>query len=108
MIIYQSIDINIKYNIDINKYYNDPTKTINDVECHYLKTIHMATINDNIIFTIIHMNARSIVFNCDAITTVLNSLIFNFSIIVISEIWLKSYNKDIYELEDYNPLHTIK
>ena len=45
------------------------------------------------------MNARSIVCHFDAITTFLNSLSFNFSIIVISENWLKSYNKDIYELE---------
>ena len=46
--------------------------------------------------------------NFDAITTFLNSLRFNFSSIVISEIYLKSYNKDIYELEDCNSVHTIK
>ena len=68
----------------------------------------MATINDNNIFTIIHMNARNIVCNFDAITTYLNSLSFNCSIIIISETWLKSYNKDIYELEYYNYVHTIR
>ena len=75
------ININLKnnifkYNIEINNYYNDPTKTNNDIECNYVNTITLVTINDNIIFTIIHMNARSIVFNFDAITTFLNS--FNF------------------------------
>ena len=54
------------------------------------------------------MNDRSIVCNLDDITTYLNSLSFNFSIIVISETWLKSYNKYIYELEDYNSVHTIR
>ena len=75
------ININLKnnifkYNIKINNYYNDPTKINNDIECNYVNTITLVTINDNNIFTIIHMNARSIVFNFDAITTFLNS--FNF------------------------------
>ena len=75
------ININLKnnifkYNIKINNYYNDPTKINNDIECNYVNTITLVTINDNNIFTIIHMNARIIVFNFDAITTFLNS--FNF------------------------------
>ena len=46
--------------------------------------------------------------NFNYITTFINSLSFNLSIIFISETWLKSYNKDIYELEDYNTAHTIQ
>ena len=53
------------------------------------------------------MHDISSVCNFDAITTFLNSLSFNFSSIFISEIYLKSYNKDIYELEDCNSVHTI-
>ena len=68
----------------------------------------MAISNKQMNTRIIHMNARSILCNFDAITTFLNSLIFNFSIIVISETWLKSYNKDIYELEYYNSVHTLR
>ena len=35
------ININLKnnivrYNIEINNYYNDPTKTNNDIECNYV------------------------------------------------------------------------
>ena len=107
--IYINITNNIlKYNIEINNYYKDPNKPINDIECNYVKTINLATINDTNIFTSIHMNARSNVCNCDAISTFLNSLSFNFYIIVISETWLKSYNKGSYKLEDYNSVHTIR
>ena len=50
------IDIYVKnnifrYNIKINNYYNDPTKTINDIECNYVNNINLATINDKNIFT---------------------------------------------------------
>ena len=48
----------------------------NYIEFNDVNTITLTTINDNNIFTIIHMNARSIVFYCDDITTLLNS--FNF------------------------------
>ena len=52
-----------------------------------------------------HMNARIIVCNFDVF---LNSLSFNFSILVISETWLKSYNTDIYELDNYNYVHKLR
>ena len=46
------------------------------IDCNYINTINLATINDTNIFIIIHMNTRSIVCNFDSIITFLNSYIF--------------------------------
>ena len=50
----KNINNNIfRYNIEINNYYNDANKTINDVEYNYVNTITLDTINYNNILTIV-------------------------------------------------------
>ena len=37
----------------------------------------------------------------------LDSIEIKFNIIVISETWLQEYNKDLYQIENYNACHII-
>ena len=57
--------------------------------------------------SIIHFNARSLIKNFDNIKHYLLSTNNVYDVIVVTETWLKAYNKDLYLLDGYNVSHTI-
>ena len=57
-------------------------------------------------FSILHINARSIVKNYDAICNILDSINYNFTSIAITEIWLtKLTSTDVYNIAGYTFIH---
>ena len=58
--------------------------------------------------SIIHFNARSIPKNFDSITDYLLYLKINFMIIVITESWLTTSNKHLFNIPNYSSEHIVR
>ena len=57
-------------------------------------------------FSLLHINSRSINKNVDSVEICLSSLNrFSFSVIGISETWLKSNSPDIFNIPNYHMIH---
>ena len=76
----------------------------------YCKYIDLNSINIDFCEDIssIHINSRSLVNNFDDIILILDYCTFKFNIIVITEIWLHDFNKDLYNIDKYNCTHVIR
>ena len=94
----------------IHDYYNNDDSDVNFTDdCFYYDDININSckyIHNS--FSIIHINARSLVRNHDQINLFLNSIIHKFSIIIITETWLKHSNQNIYNFDNYNQINTIR
>ena len=77
------------------------------IECNYVECKSI-TYEFNHGLSIFHLNARSFVHNFDEIIMLLDSIEIKFNIIVISETWLQEYNKDLYQIENYNACHITR
>src|SRR5215469_9472133 len=62
--------------------------------------------NDYPIF--ISLNIRSLPQNCDELTNLLSTFDFEFSGIVITETYLKSYNKYFYTIKGFDAFHAFR
>ena len=58
--------------------------------------------------SILHLNIRSIPRNLSSLQTYLNNLDIQFSVIGISETWLKPYNVDCYGMDGYKEEHLYR
>ena len=79
-------------------------------ECQYYdyEELHnIFNIYDNN-FSILHLNARSIISNNDKIMNMLDTIGFKFSIIIITETWLNTNNINLFNINEYNSKHTIR
>ena len=85
---------NLNYSTKINCEYYLP----NDFSC-LMKTANIA--NDNI-FSITHLNIRSLNNKLNSLKQLLNSLYLPFQIIGLTETWLNDTNDDIFELDNYD------
>ena len=56
----------------------------------------------------IHINARSVIKNMSNITNYLHTIIHKFKIIVITESWLNKDNYHLYNINNYNSVHTYR
>ena len=65
-------------------------------------------IYDNNNFSILHLNARSIIYNHDKIMNMLDTIGVKFSIIIITETWLNTNNINLFNIHEYNYIHTIR
>ena len=94
----------------IHDYYNNDDSDVNFTDdCFYYDDININSfkyIHNS--FSIIHINSRSLVRNHDQINIFLNSIIHKFSIIIITETWLKHSNQNIYNFDNYNQINTIR
>ena len=83
-----------------------------DTNCRYLNKIdfnrNTMYIDNTNTFSIIHINARSFIYNHEQIEKYLYELTFKFNIIIISELWMKESDIGNYELCNYNSFHTIR
>ena len=87
------------YDSDVN--FTDDCFYYDDININSCKYIHNS-------FSITHINARSLIRNHDQINLFLNSIIHTFSIIIITETWLKYSNQNIYNFDNYNQINTIR
>src|SRR5215469_9152664 len=55
----------------------------------------------------ISLNIRSLLQNCDELTNLLSTFDFEFSGIIITETYLKSYNKDFYTIKGFDAFHAF-
>ena len=85
---------NLNYSTKINCEYYLP----NDFSC-LMKTANIA--NDNI-FSITHLNIRSLNNKLNSLKQLLNSLHLPFQIIGLTETWSNDTNDDIFELDSYD------
>ena len=81
------------YSQSLCKYYSE--KTFNDL-------IESNLLNLDNIFSLFHVNARSIPCNFSNLTAYLECLNFVFNFIGVSETWLSDHNYDLYGLDGYN------
>ena len=58
--------------------------------------------------SILHLNIRSIPRNLSSLQTYLNNLDIQFSVVGISETWLKPYNVDCYGMDGYREEHSYR
>ena len=65
-------------------------------------------INISKCISIIHINARSLIKNYDNIENYLNMLSHRFSVIIISESWLKECHIGNYNIQNYTSVNTIR
>ena len=110
-------DIVFNYHNDCENSNNDWDNKIdpevnfyNDInfECNYVTDSQFKVqLNDNIDFSVIHFNARSLRANVDTVKEYLKNLGKDFHVIAISESWFDE-NTDIttYELDKYNMIYT--
>ena len=77
------------------------------IECNYVECKSIKYVSNHGL-SIFHLNARSFVHNFDDIIMLLDSIEIKFNIIVISETWLQEYNKDLYQIENYNACHITR
>ena len=77
------------------------------IECNYVECKSIKY-ESNHGLSIFNLNARSFVHNFDEIIMLLDSIEIKFNIIVISETWLQEYNKDLYQIENYNACHITR
>ena len=79
---------------------------------YYLENDFNAIIksNDDYVkgFSIMHLNVRSIPKNIDKLNSYLLSLDIQFSIIGLTETWLKEETLDLYELPEYKSIHLTR
>ena len=59
-------------------------------------------------FSLLHVNARSIPCNLSNIESYIDNLVTTFSIIAVTETWLKENNKNRYAIENYNVEHNVR
>ena len=85
---------NLNYSAKINCEYYLP----NDFS-RLMKTANIA--NDNI-FSMTHLNIRSLYNKLDSLKQLLNSLYLPFQIIGLTETWLNDTNDDIFKLDNYD------
>ena len=85
---------NLNYSAKINCEYYLP----NDFS-RLMKTANVA--NDNI-FSMTHLNIRSLYNKLDSLKQLLNSLYLPFQIIGLTETWLNDTNDDIFKLDNYD------
>ena len=81
------------------------------IECKYYdyEELHnIFNIYDNNNFSILHLNSRSIISNHDKIMNILDTIGFTFSIIIITETWLNTNNINLFNINEYNSIHTIR
>jgi hypothetical protein len=59
-------------------------------------------------FSILHLNIRSLKRNFDDLTTLLSMIEHKFTVVALTESWLKKHNVDLFPLEGYNSEHIIR
>ena len=77
------------------------------IDCNYVE-FKSIKYESNHGLSIFNLNARSFVHNFDDIIMLLDSIEIKFNKIVISETWLREYNKDLYQIENYNACHITR
>ena len=96
---------------DLQFYQSMCNKALNRCEYHLENSFNQNITKLNISsksFSIIHTNIRSISKNLNNFDTYLNSLNHEFSVIGLSETWLKPDTVDIFGLDGYNSEHTYR
>ena len=93
-------------------YYNDISSTLVDYSKYYCEDSFIQKCNsdslDNHDFSLLHLNIRSIPKNLLYLTTYLETLLFKFTIIGITETWLKEHNVNSYNIHGYNIVHNYR
>ena len=79
-------------NVDIN--FNISSPYLSDFNNHKL--------------SIIQLNGRSLITNCDALHILLSTINSKFDIISICETWFNQYNLQLYNIEGYISFHTTR
>ena len=96
---------------DLQFYQSMCNKTMNRCEYHFENSfnqnIKKFDIDDNC-FSILHSNIRSIPKNLNNLDSYLNSLNHKFSIIGLSENWLKSDTVEIFGIDGYKSEHSFR
>ena len=118
-IIFQPLDLNEDDGIspldnidpDLQYYINQMKSKTKNCDYHFessfnklLKKVKI----DNEPFSIIHENIRSTPKNLDKLVNYLMNIELQFSIIGLTETWLKEHSKDLYNIDGYSPVHNIR
>ena len=95
---------------DVNYYQELRNMSFNTCDYYYEESFNkkcrdLAISNES--FSVIHINARSIPRNLPNIENYMDSLATNFTIIAITETWLKEENKDCYAIQSYCAEHNV-
>ena len=118
-IIFQPLDLNEDDGIspldnidpDLQYYINQIKNKTKNCDYHFEtsfnKLFKKAKI-DNEPFSIIHENIRSIPKNLDKFINYLMNIELQFSIIGLTETWLKDHSRDLYNIDGYSPVHNIR
>ena len=95
---------------DLN-FYHDNINNITST-CKYLYPDALSTIARNWTqaanLSFLHVNARSLNRSFDHLNTLLNDINHHFTIIGITETWLREHNVDLFEIEGYSHEHVIR
>ena len=96
---------------DLQYYTNQIGNQLNSCDYHleagFNKHMSNLKINENCL-SMVHINARSAVKNLNSFECYFSNLDHNFSIIAMSESWLKVHNKDLYDIPGYHSEHNIR
>ena len=110
-----SLDFNNDTEYKINNWEDKIDPDLNfyneiDLDCNYVTDSQFnVQIKNNVDFSIIHFNARSLKANFENVKTYLNSLSKEFHIIAISESWFdENINELDYKLDRYNMVFTSR
>ena len=99
---------------DANFYYNFHSHL--GLNCNYymensfydLINAQMNRLTSENLFSLCHINIRSLRANLSSLELTLNNLRINFTAIGVSETWLTDHNCDLYNIEGYNPIEAHK
>ena len=116
--IFLPFDLNTNENLplhdadpDIQYYQAVCNNTLNSCEYHLEDSFNNMISKLDIksrCFSLLHMNIRSIPKNISKLENYLHLLNHEFSIIGITETWLKDSTKELYSLDGYQPIHNCR
>ena len=97
---------NLQQYIDIDRT-NNVNIELPIIECDYVDSEAIRSLDNNSL-SMFHINARSFKCNYDDVIHLIDSINNKFDIIVATETWLNKFNKDLYNIKNYNAIHVTR
>jgi hypothetical protein len=91
-------------------YYNSPNMQAPKTQYYQVDALNnkTKTYNDNSYFSIFHTNIHSTKQNYDNLNQLLSLITHKFTVLALTETWLKSHNVDLYPIEGYQHEHSTR